>query len=211
VRWTPADGSDSAETLLAPELGQFPLAFTPDGRTLVLQRRHPVTSWGIWMLPLDGERRPRPYLRGPSDEHSAALSPDGRWLAYVSNQSGQDEAYVRPFAERGSPVQISSGGGREPRWAPSGRELFYRNQQGLVAAAVGASPPLRVGRRTVLFDDKPYLSHTVGAAYDVHPDGRRFLMVRRGSESPHVVVVLNWLDQVRAAGAAAGSAAGSRR
>ena len=146
------------------------------------------------MLRLDGARRPQPYLRGSSDEHSAAVSPDGQWLAYVSNESGQDEVYVRAFPKPGAPIQISSGGGREPRWAPSGRELFYRNEQGMVAAAVSTSPSFRVGRRQVLFDDKPYLAHQYGAAYDVHPDGRRFLMIRRGAESPQVVVVLNWFD-----------------
>ncbi len=210
VRWTPADGSDSAETLLAPALGQVPVAFTPDGRALVFQRRHPATGLDVWILPLHGERTPRPYLGGPSDEHSAALSPDGRWLAYVSNESGQEEVNVRPFTDRGSSVQISSGGGREPRWAPTGRELFYRSERGLVAVAVNPSPSFRVGRRSVLFDDKPYLAHAGGAAYDVHPDGRRFLMIRLGAETPQVVVVLNWLDQVRAADVTAGSAGRAR-
>jgi DNA-binding SARP family transcriptional activator/Tol biopolymer transport system component len=200
IRWIPTDGSDSAETLLPFASGQFPTDFTPDGQALLLQIRHPATGWDIWILPLQGDRRLQPYLRGPADEHSAVVSPDGRWLAYISNEAGRNEVYVRPFPTPGPPVQLSSGGGREPRWAPSGRELFYRNEQGLIAAAVGATPSFRVGRRTVLFDDTPYLSHTVGAAYDFHPDGRRFVMIRRGSESPQVVVVLNWFDQLRAAG-----------
>jgi serine/threonine-protein kinase len=171
---------------------------------LVVTRRHPETGWDTWTLALDGRSGPQPHLNGPSDEHSATVSPDGHWLAYVSNESGQDEAYVRRFRTPRGPVQVSSGGGREPRWAPSGRELFYRNEQGLVAAAVSASASFRVGQRAVLFDDKPYLSHATDTAYDVHPDGRRFLMIRRGSEHPQVVVVLNWLDQLRAAAAAPG-------
>ena len=118
-------------------------------------------------------------------------------MAYVSNESGRDEVYVRRFPTPGDAVQISAGGGREPRWAPSGRMLFYRNRQGLVAADVSASHSFRVKRRSVLFDDKPYLSFHVGAAYDVHPDGRRFLMVRLGSASPQVVVVLNWFAHLR--------------
>jgi len=194
VRWVRADGSDSAGTLLTNELGGNSIDYTPDGRALAFHRRHPLTGLDLWMLRLDGARRPQPYLRGSSDEHSAAVSPDGQWLAYVSNESGQDEVYVRAFPKPGAPIQISSGGGREPRWAPSGRELFYRNEQGMVAAAVSTSPSFRVGRRQVLFDDKPYLAHQYGAAYDVHPDGRRFLMIRRGAESPQVVVVLNWFD-----------------
>lgn len=199
IRWIPAGGADSAETLLPFEHGQHPAAFAPDGRALVLQIRHTVNGWDIWILPLQGERRLQPYLRGPSDEHSPAVSPDGRWLAYVSDEGGQNEIYVRSFPIPGNPVQVSSGGGREPRWASSGRELFYRGQRGMVAVPVSTSPSFRAGRGTVLFDDKPYLSHEIGAAYDVHPDGRRFLMVRLGSEGPQVVVVLNWFAQLRAA------------
>jgi len=200
VRWIPSGGADSGETLLPFAFWQFPAGFAPDGRALILQIRDNVTNLDIWMLPLQGEKRPQPYLRGPSDEHSPVVSPDGRWLAYVSNEDGQHEVYVRAFPTPGNPVQVSSGGGREPRWASSGRELFYRSQEGMVAVAVSTSPSFRVGRGTVLFDDKSYLAHPYGAAYDVHPDGRRFLMIRRGSESPQVVVVLNWFDQLRAAG-----------
>jgi serine/threonine-protein kinase len=200
VRWISTDGSDSAQTLLPFAFGQFPVAFTPDGRTLVLQIRHPGRGFDICTLALRGERTLQPYLRGPSDEHSPAVSPDGGWLAYVSNESGQNEVYVRSFPRPGRPVLISSGGGREPRWAASGREIFYRGERGVVAATVTTSPSFRVGRRIVLFDDKPYLAHVYGAAYDVHPDGRRFLMIRRGAGSPEVVVVLNWSARRRAAG-----------
>jgi DNA-binding SARP family transcriptional activator len=198
IRWAGADGSDSAETLLpfAPG-GQLPADFAPDGRALVLLRGHPVTRHDIWILPLHGDKRLLPYLHGPFDEHSADVSPDGRWLAYVSNESGRDEVYVRAFPTPSAPVLISSGGGREPRWAASGREVFYRGEKGMVAAAVTTSRSVRVGRRTVLFDDKPYVRHGSAAAYDVHPDGRRFVMVRRGSEGPQVVVVLNLFDQLR--------------
>jgi serine/threonine-protein kinase len=193
VRWILADGGDSAETLLPLEFGQFPAAFAPDGRALVLQIRSTVNGWDIWILPLPGAGRLQPFLGGPSDEHSPVVSPDGGWLA-VSNEAGQEEVYVRPFPRPGNPVRVSSGGGREPRWAPSGRELFYRGQRGMVAVAVSTSPSFRAAPGRVLFEDKPYVAHEVGAAYDVHPDGRRFLMIRRGAQTPEVVVVLNWLD-----------------
>ncbi len=90
--------------------GPFPAAFTPDGRALLLQIRDPVTGWDIWILPLHGERRRQPYIRGLSDEHSPAVSPDGQWLAYVAGESGQDEVHLRPFPGPGVPVAISSGG-----------------------------------------------------------------------------------------------------
>ena len=200
IRWTPADGSDSAETLLSNERGGIPGDFTPDGEALLFQQRRPATGWDVWMLPIKGERMPRPYLAGPSDEHSPVVSPDGKWLAYVSDESGREEVYVRTFPHPGAPVQVSVGGGREPRWARSGRELFYRNQHGMVAAMVRTAPSFSVERRSVLFEDKAYQSFEVGPAYDVHPDGRRFLMVRRGPESPQAVVMLNWLEHLREAG-----------
>jgi DNA-binding SARP family transcriptional activator/Tol biopolymer transport system component len=200
IRWLSADGSDSAETLLpfAPGQPQHPADFAPDGRALVLQIRHPITRSDIWILPLQGDKKLVPYLRGPLEEHSPALSPNGRWLAYVSNESERYEVYVRAFPTPGAPVLMSSGGGREPRWAASGQELFYRGEEGMIAVPVTTSGSVRVGRRTILFDDEPYLAHAYGAAYDVHPDGRRFLMVRRGPEAPQVIVVLNLFDQLGA-------------
>lgn len=197
IRSILTNGADSAESVHTSASGQVPTGFTPDGRALLLQGRHIVSGLDVWVLRLGGDSRPQPLLRGPPDEHSPSVSPDGRWLAYVSNEAGHEEVYVRPFLLPGNPVQVSRGGGREPRWAASGRELFYRSGQGMVAVAITtSSPSLRLGRPTVLFDDKPYLTHDYGAAYDVQPDGR-FLMVRRGSESWEVVVLLNWLNQLR--------------
>lgn len=199
IQWMALDESLSAEALVAtPALGQLPVAFTPDGRALVFQRRDPDTGGDIWILSLEDERTATPYLRGPADERAAAVSPDGRWLAYVSDESGRDEVYVDAFPDPGGPVQISVGGGREPRWAPNARELFYRSPEGMVAARVRTTSALSVVSREPLFDDAPYISWLYAAAYDVHPDGARFVMIRRGSEGQHVVVVLNSFDPIRA-------------
>jgi Tol biopolymer transport system component len=200
IQWISADGSDSAETLLGAEQSQIPNGFTPDGRALVVQREDPETRRDIWVLPLEGARTPQVYLRTPFDERAAAVSPDGQWLAYVSDESGRDEVYVRAFPVPDAALRVSEGGGREPRWAPSGGELLYRSEAGMVAAAVGTASPMTVGRREVLFDDRLYVALPNGTGYDVHPDGRRLLMVRRGAESREVVVVLNWFDRLRAGG-----------
>lgn len=197
VRWVLADGGDSAETLLAAEHSQVPDAFAPDGRALIVQRNNPETRLDLWILPLDGERRARPYLRTPFSERGAAVSPDGRWLAYTSDESGRDEVYVRSFPVPGAAVRVSERGGREPRWARSGRELFYRAPAGMAAAAFRPGTGLIVQGREVLFDDSPYVAIPNGAGYDVHPDGRHFLMIRRGPQQQEVVVVLNWFDQLR--------------
>lgn len=195
LRNVAADGSGSAHLLLPAAQGQSAQCVTRDGRTLVFQRRHPVTGRDIWTLPLDAKSAPQPYLQGPADEFSAALSPDGRWLAYASNESRREEVYVRAFPTPGPARLVSAGGGREPRWSRSGRELFYRNEHGMVAATVSASSSFWVQRRDILFDDDRYALSGTSAAYDVHPDGRQFLMIRRGSERPQVVVVLNWFAQ----------------
>lgn len=196
LRWT-TEGGDSVETLLPGDVDQLPVAFTPDGSALVFQRRGAGTRGDLWILPLEGERSPRPYLRGPAHEVAAALSPDGRWLAYASDESGMEELYVRAFPHPGPPVQISSGGGREPRWAASGGELFYRGPAGLTVVAVGSGPTLGVGTPEVLFDDAPYQVGLHAAGYDVSPDAQRFAMVRRGPKDHEMVVVLNALDWLR--------------
>lgn len=196
LRWT-TDAGDSIETLLPGDVDQLPAAFAPDGGALVFQRRSAGTGGDLWILPLDGERNPRPYLRGPAHEVAAAVSPDGRWLAYASDESGREELYVRAFPHPGPPVQISSGGGREPRWAASGRELFYRGPAGLSAVAVRSGSALSVGTREVLFDDGPYQVELHAAGYDVSPDAQQFVMVRRGPKDHEVVIVLNGLDWLR--------------
>jgi len=198
-RWVRVDGTDSRE-LLPARFDQFASDFTPDGRALVFERAEARTGVDVWVLPLEGEGAPWAYLRGPADERSPAVSPDAAWLAYVSDESGQDEVYVRPFPGPGAPLKVSAEGGWEPRWASRGRELFHRSAEGLVAVSIrrnGDAPA--VADRQVLFDVAPYLSQVVGAGYDVHPDGRRFAMVRRETDE-RVIVVLNWFDQLRAGG-----------
>ncbi len=203
IWWIAADRSDSAELLVGGDRAQLPAVFTPDGRALLyedVRPASPATEFDIWVVPLQGERTPRPYLRSPFDELGPAVSPDGHWVAYTSNESGQAEVYVRAFPVPGARVQISSGGGRAPRWAPNGGELFYRNDDSLVAVSVSLAPGFKVGPRRALFSIDPYLvgGARPGAGYDVHPDGRRFLMIRQGAPSHDLVVVLHWFDQLRA-------------
>jgi hypothetical protein len=112
--------------------------------------------------------KPRAYLHGLANERAVAISADGHWLAYVSDESGRDEVYVRSFPAPNGAVQISTGGGREPRWSSNGREVFYRGARGMVATSVRTAPGLEVISREVLFDDREYLSWQDGAAYDTY-------------------------------------------
>jgi Tol biopolymer transport system component len=163
------------------------------------------------MLQVDGDKRtPAPFLETPFEERGAIFSPDGHWVAYVSNKSGQDDIYARPYPGPGGEVTISVGGGQEPVWAPSGQELFYRHDSKLLAVKIDqTASSLAVGAPTRVFDD-PYRLDTGGtrggmANYDVSPDGRRFVMVEEprpttsaGTEPVRLQVIVNWFEELKA-------------
>ena len=200
IRAVAVDSSAPSQSLLAAAPGQLPYAVTPDGKSLLFGRLRTGRTNEIWVLPLDGSGTPTPYLRGPFNRRAAAIAPNGRWLAYVSDESGRDEVYVRHFPDDGGVVTISAGGGREPRWSASGTELFYRSDSQMIGARVEAASLPRVISRQNLFDHRPYESWVDGAAYDVHPDGEHFVMIRRAPERRDIVVVLNWFDSLRSGG-----------
>jgi Tol biopolymer transport system component len=187
-------GAGSAETLLAAEHGLLPMDFVP-GSALIVQRSGLKTARDIWSWTFSTASL-APYLRTPFDERAATTSPDGRWVAYRSNQSGSDEIYVTSFPTPGEPQRVSRAGGHEAQWGRDGRELFYRSPEGMVAVTLATTPATKVVRRDVLFDATPFFSISDGVAYDVHPDGQRFLMIRRGSQSRELVVVVNLFDRL---------------
>ena len=201
IYWMPADGSSAAERLTTGENFQLPGSWSPDGQVLAFSEADPTTGWDIWVLKLGGARRPRPFLQTPYNEYAPAFSPDGRWLAYGSDESGRPEIYVRPFPGPGGKTQISTDGGVQPVWARSGRELFYRNADKMMAAAIEANPAFSAAKPKLLFEGH-YEASTFSFEpnYDVSPDGKRFLMVK-GSEQESAAtqlnVVLNWSDELR--------------
>jgi serine/threonine-protein kinase len=193
-----ADGSGMPETLLVRPHPVWEVQFTPDGRTMVFRENHPQTHRDIWIAPLDAPLAARPLLRTPFEERAIALSPDGRWLAYVSNETGSDEVYVRRLLEGSARWRVSMRGGNEPRWGHGG-ELLFRNGDSLYAVAMQLGAELRAGPPRALFGGKFQLGLVSSAvSYDVSRDGDRFLMVRelgtgRGEE---LAVVLHWFDQM---------------
>ncbi len=153
----------------------------------------------IWTLPLGGD--PAPFQDTPFDERAPRVSPDGHWVAYVSNLAGQDRVYVQPFPEGGRVIPISTGGGTEPVWSRDGRELFYRDGTQLLVARVATQPTFTVERSTVLFEE-PYATDPVFGGipnYDVSLDGQRFLMVEStgAGESATVTLVQNWFEELK--------------
>jgi hypothetical protein len=127
-----------------------------------------------------------------------ALSPDGRWLAYASLESGRSEVYVRPFPDtQARRWQVSVNGGRAPVWSRDGRELFYQGDTDLIAATVTGTPTFAVAGRERLFSTESFFEGVGHALYDVHPDGRRFVFLRRGEgRSYPLILVQNWLEEV---------------
>lgn len=123
-----ADGSGEAERLTTNEGNQTTGSWSRDGKTLVFVEQHPETGLDVWSLSMDGGEAPKRLLYEPFDEHHPTLAPDGRWLAYVSNESGQNEVYLRSFPGMAGKRQVSIEGGRFPLWSPNGRELFYRDE-----------------------------------------------------------------------------------
>ncbi len=171
---------------------QWTTDWSPDGHHLVFT--NVTATEDIWVAPLSGDGEPRPFLATRYDEGAGRISPNGRWLAYHSNESGQLEVYVQSFPEPGNKRLISTGGGQDPIWGPKGQELFYWNPQGqLIAHQLTAGDDVTVGRRDVLFQFPDYL-FSVSAQYDIHPDGQRFVIVTNAMQS-RLIVALNLIDQ----------------
>jgi hypothetical protein len=153
------------------------------------------------MLSLDGDRKPKPSLRTPSMETNSHFSPNGRWLVYVSNESGRREVYVQPFPGPSGKSKISTEGGDEPVWSRDGRELFYRSGDTMLAVAITTQPAFVAGLPRRLFDGHYEGTGTGTSGYDVSADGRRFLMIQPAEpEQPvtQINVVLNWSEELKA-------------
>jgi eukaryotic-like serine/threonine-protein kinase len=217
TEYTPAWSPDSREILFVADEGGPPFLHVKrvgqvgDGVPIIAPGRFPQSAWDwadrgdgtfaiyedgsnltgrdLMLLPMSGERKPRVFLRTPFDEVDARFSPDGRWVAYVTNESGRNEVVVRPFDGSSEPQQISTAGAMSPRWSRRSHELFFIGSDGrLMRSAVTASG---LGAPTALF--------TIDAQdglYEVSDDGQRFL-VNRGSGPSPVQVIVNWPAALR--------------
>jgi serine/threonine-protein kinase len=200
IFWMPSDGSGAPERVTTSQNAQWPGSWSPDGRRLAFTEADPTTGYDIWVLTIEGEGKAQPFLQTPSNESAPMFAPDGRWLAYQSDETGRKEIYVRPFPGPGGKYQISTEGGTESVWARNGRELFYRNGDKMMAAAVETKPVFAAAKPRLLFE-APYepALYTFPADYDVSPDGQRFLMVK-ASEAESVAqinVVLSWFEDLK--------------
>jgi Tol biopolymer transport system component len=189
----PADGSGSPERVVSGELTKVPVSWSAGG-VLAYYEIAEATERDIWVVALDGDRTPRPFVATAANELSPVFSPDGRRIAYVSNETGQNEVYVRPFPGPGPVTSISIDGGSEPVWSAGGDELFYRHGDALMKVSLRYSPRFEVGRPEAAIEE-PLLPVSGGnASYDVRADGSRFLMLRppAGGSVDELRLVVNW-------------------
>jgi serine/threonine protein kinase/Tol biopolymer transport system component len=182
---------------------QFPMSWSPDGSTLAFHERKPSGERDIWVGSPGSD--PVPFLITPFDERSPRFSPDGKWLAYVSDESGRDDVYVQPFPGPGPKWLVSTDGGIDPVWSKDGRELFYRHDDQMMVAVVAPKGEFSASRPQRLFEAR-FDAGDNGPNYDVSPDGRWFVMPRgnRGAVPGELHLVLNWFGEVTARTQAAG-------
>jgi Tol biopolymer transport system component len=192
-----ASGTVQPEPLVQSDVTyKYPLAWSPDGKYVVFTQLGDEGLYDLWLAPLQGDRTPRPYLRTPFNEDFASLSPDGRWLAYNSDETGTSEIYVRSFPEPGEKYRVSTSGGTVTQWSSDGKELlffslnrYYSGSGPIYAVDVETSPTFRAGAPRMLFPPRPDLSGLAMTA-----DLSRFLATvpAEGAPPASITVTLNW-------------------
>ena len=199
-----ADGSGKEELVWSLEKHAHLRDWMPDGRALLVEILDPKLGTDIWHLDLGEKPTATIFLQTPFNERNSRLSPDGRWIAYVSDESGRDDVYIQSFPAAGAKVQVSNSGGDQPVWSRNGKALFFRGAGSIQEVSFAASPRLSVGKPHPLFPDQ-FESPQVGGhtGYDVFPDGR-FLMIQSadarqsaGSSRYELIFVFNWFEELR--------------
>ena len=192
----PAGGGEPTR-LLARKGNQQYLSEAPDG-TILFSDRGQATGANLWTLSRDGKAQP--FLVSPASNVGGQFSPDGRVVAYVSDETGRDEIYIRPFARPGEAVAVSTDGGHDPRWSRDGKELFYRHGDSFLAATISTASGLSAGDPHRLFDLRAAPGRSANhAGYDVGPDGRFLVLILDPRAIPtQLNVVLNWFEELKA-------------
>jgi serine/threonine-protein kinase len=209
VFWKAADGTGGDEKLSSvPSTMVFPWAWSSDGKVLVTTEYSVVGGAGAYIgsLSMESDHKSRPLLLEKYSEIHPKISPDGRWMAYMSNESGKFEIYVRPFPDvNKGKWQVSTSGGDIPLWSPNGRELFYRNGDSVLAVAVEDGQTFKCGKPEVLFRGTYVSSSSQNMhIWDISPDGKRFLMIKEPQSAPSagggphkINIVLNWTEELK--------------
>ena len=189
------DGSGSADTLHVPTSVPRNIIFSPRGRLFVVPQGIAANT-DFYAGSLDSVEKTWPLVATPANEQSPAISKDGRWLAYSSTETGANQVYVRALPGPGGRFQVSTDGGGEPLWAPDGRRLLYRTGTHMMAATLSLGEQAIVTRRDTLFEDV-FAREGGRQAYDISPDGKTLVVGRLIGSDARMVIVVNWLDEMR--------------
>jgi Tol biopolymer transport system component len=196
----PYDGSSPMERLTTSDDPQYIGSWSSDGKTLALVESHSNAGHDIALLEISSGRM-RPFLNSQFNETFPEFSPDGRWIAYASDESGREEVYVRPFPAPGMKHQMSSQGGIQPLWARNGRQLFYRWKDQVWAVDIRTDGGFSTGKPRLLFERPGYSPGSPTRNYDLSLDGQRFLMVKLEQRKPSPVtemtLVQNWFEELK--------------
>ncbi len=197
----PYDGSGNETEIYSDKSRLYVDEWTKDGENIIidkLDRKYAQSD--LLIIPLKGDRKPWKYLDSKFDEYEASVSPDGKWLAYLTNESGTYQGYVRSFPDKEGKWQISTDVIEEPRWSPDGKTIYYRKGSQLVAVPVSTSPTFSAGVPKVLISGFPSMNVDSGISYDITSDGKYFITTTpvKGSTLKSISVVLNWTDEVTA-------------
>ena len=196
-----ATGAGKEELLLKTDLNTYATDWSADGRFIVHVVNDPKTKVDVWVLPLFGDQKPFPFLQTEAAERGAKFSPDGRWLAYISDESGINQVYVQSFPDAGGKWQVSTNGGYHLAWRRDGKEMFYvsTDKKMMAVDVKGDGATFEVGTPKVLFDQRVPSFNNPQAHFAVTADGQKFLIATTFGEntSAPITVVLNWVTDLK--------------
>jgi Tol biopolymer transport system component len=202
-----ADGSSAERRLTTNQYHLPPKAWADGGKTVIaVQGIHPDTGLDIVRVPSEAGGTPQPIVSTPFNEYDPVISPDGRWLAYVSEEARRPEIYLKPYPGPGEAVQVTTDGGREPVWDTSGRALYYRDETGgkVFKVAIQTEALVQLGSPALVFEGRFVKGHIWGRNYDIGPKGDFFIMIEEEEPQPatQINVVLNWSEELKRLSAA---------
>ena len=195
----PSNGIGKGKKILSLDVQTFIDQWTKDGKYLILEGSKKGSEYNVTVIPLNGEKKAWDYLDTKYDEYGGNVSPDGKWMAYISKESDSYQIYISSFPNKIGKWQITTDGGEEPRWSPDGRTLYYRKDTQLMSVPISFSPTFTPGIPKIAITGFPLSNVDSGMAYDISNDGKYFITTNplKEGEFKNISVVLNWTEEVK--------------